>query len=115
LDTLREELLITMCTQYEVSLRSEEDVASRVSKKRDSSSLQTNTALSRAAFYQQRTENEGWVFSAVITEYHLSHLAWLMSPLDAQNLARTEILSSCHAAMRPPQAMWRRYIAESID
>jgi len=34
--------------------------------------LTTNTALSRAAFYQQRTENEGWVFSAVITEYHLS-------------------------------------------
>lgn len=74
--------------------------------------LTTNAALSRAAFHQQRNETTGWVFSAVITDYHLSHLAWLKSPLEAGDLARTEILSSCHAAMRPPQQTWRKYISE---
>jgi hypothetical protein len=74
--------------------------------------LTTNTALSRAAFHQQRAENEGWVFSAVITDYHLSHLAWLKSPIQSGDLARTEMLASCHAAMRPPQRVWRKYIAE---
>jgi len=74
--------------------------------------LTTNTALSRAAFHQQRAENQGWVFSSVITDYHLSHLAWLKSPMQSGDLARTEILSSCHAAMRPAQTVWRRYIAE---
>jgi hypothetical protein len=74
--------------------------------------LTTNTALSRAAFHQQRAENEGWVFSAVITDYHLSHLAWLKSPMQSGDLARTEILASCHAAMRPPQSVWRKYITE---
>ena len=74
--------------------------------------LTTNTALSRAAFQQQRQENSGWVFSAVITDYHLSHLTWLKCPGEAGELARTELLSSCYAAMRPPQLVWRKYLAE---
>jgi cation transport ATPase len=32
--------------------------------------------------------------------------------MDSGNLARTELLSSCYAAMRPPQAIWRRYLVE---
>ena len=75
--------------------------------------LTTNSALSRAAFNQQRAENGGWLFSTVITDYHLSHLAWLKSPMQSGDLARTEILSSCHAAMRPPQALWREYLTEA--
>lgn len=74
--------------------------------------LTTNAALSRAAFHEQRAESEGWVFSAVITDYHLSHLAWLKSPMDSGDLARTEILSSCYAAMHPPQSLWREYLTE---
>jgi len=75
--------------------------------------LTTNSALSRAAFRQQKSESAGWVFSAVITDFHLSHLTWLKSPIDAGDLARTELLSSCHAAMRPPQPVWRKYLAEA--
>jgi len=74
--------------------------------------LTTNTALSRAAFHQQRAETDGWVFSAVITDYHLSHLVWLKSPMQSGDLARNEILASCHAAMRPPQTVWRKYLTE---
>lgn len=86
----------------------------RISRIEDSAYvfITTNAALSRAAFHQQRAENEGWIFSSVITDYHLSHLAWLKSPLDAGELSRTEILSSCHAAMNPSQTVWRKYLAE---
>ena len=74
--------------------------------------LTTNTALSRAAFHQQKEENDGWVFSAVITDFHLSHLTWLKNPAQAGDLARTELLSSCYAAMHPPQNVWKAYLAE---
>ncbi len=72
----------------------------------------TNTTLSRAAYKQQRAEEQGWIFSAVITDFHLSHLTWLKAPIEAGELSRTELLSSCHAAMRPPQSVWRQYVIE---
>lgn len=72
----------------------------------------TNAALSRAAFNQLRAEKDGWVFSAVVTAFHLSHLVWLKSPMEAGDLARTELLSSCYAAMHPPQSFWRSYLQE---
>lgn len=74
--------------------------------------LTTNAALSRAAYNLQRAEGRSWVFSAVITDYHLSHLAWLKSPAQSGDLTRTEILASCHAAMRPPETLWRAFITE---
>jgi hypothetical protein len=74
--------------------------------------VSTNGALSRAAFHQGRKEGEGWIFSAVITDFHLSHLVWLISPSDSGDLARAEILSSCYAAMRPAQSVWKKYLAE---
>jgi hypothetical protein len=76
--------------------------------------LTTNAALSRAAFNYQRVTSEGWVFSAVVTDYHLSHLAWLKSPVDAGNLSRTEILASCYATMRPHESFWRRYVEDPM-
>ncbi|MBK1884411.1 hypothetical protein JIN85_18485 [Luteolibacter pohnpeiensis] len=74
--------------------------------------LTTNAALSRAAFSQQREENSGWVFSAVITDFHLSHLTWLKSPMESGDLSKTELLSNCYAAMHPPKKVWRSYLAE---
>jgi NAD(P)H-dependent FMN reductase len=74
--------------------------------------LTTNAALSRAAFNYERSNSEGWIFSAVVTDYHLSHLAWLKAPVDAGDLSRTEILASCYAAMRPHETFWGRYLEE---
>jgi len=74
--------------------------------------LTTNSALSRAAFYYERNNSSGWIFSAVVTDYHLSHLAWLKSPMEVQDLPRTEILANCYATMRPHESMWNRYLEE---
>jgi murein DD-endopeptidase MepM/ murein hydrolase activator NlpD len=74
--------------------------------------LTTNAALSRAAFNYERNNSDGWIFSAVVTDYHLSHLAWLKAPVDAGDLSRSEILASCYAAMRPRESFWGQYVAE---
>lgn len=74
--------------------------------------LTTNAALSRAAFNYEKSNSDGWFFSAVVTDYHLSHLAWLKSPMEVPDLPRAEILASCYATMRPHQSFWNRYLAE---
>jgi len=74
--------------------------------------LTTNSALSRAAFHYQRNNSRGWIFSAVVTDYHLSHLVWLKSPMQAADLSRAEILANCYATMRPNESMWNRYLSE---
>ena len=74
--------------------------------------LTTNSALSRAVFNFQRKNSDGWISSAVVTDYHLSHLAWLKSPMEVPDLPRAEILATCYAAMKPPESVWNRYIDE---
>jgi len=73
--------------------------------------LTTNVALSRAAYtHQCQDGGSQWSFSPVITHFHLSHLAWLKSPMQSGDLIRTDILSSCHAAMSPPVEVWRKFL-----
>jgi hypothetical protein len=74
--------------------------------------LTTNSALSRAAFYYERNNRKGWIFPAVVTDYHLSHLTWLKSPMEVQDLPRVEILANCYATMRPHESIWNRYLEE---
>jgi len=74
--------------------------------------LTTNSALSRAAFQYEKSLGKGWFFSTVVTDYHLSHLAWLKSPMQSPELPRAEILANCYATMRPPEAFWNRYLGE---
>jgi len=74
--------------------------------------LTTNAALSRAAFFYEKSTSAGWFFSAVVTDYHLSHLAWLKSPMEVPDLPRAEILASCYATMRPHESFWNRYLTE---
>ena len=74
--------------------------------------LTTNSALSRAAFQYELKNSRGWIFSAVVTDYHLSHLAWLKSPMEVQDLPRAEILANCYATMRPHESIWNRYLDE---
>ncbi len=74
--------------------------------------LTTNAALSRAAFFYEKHNSAGWFFSAVVTDYHLSHLAWLKSPMEVPDLPRAEILANCYATMRPHESFWNRYLVE---
>jgi NAD(P)H-dependent FMN reductase len=74
--------------------------------------LTTNAALSRAAFNYEKKNSSSWFFSAVVTDYHLSHLAWLKSPMEVPDLPRAEILASCYATMKPPKSLWDRYLTE---
>ncbi len=74
--------------------------------------LTTNAALSRAAFYYEKSNSNGWFFSAVVTDFHLSHLAWLKSPMEVPDLPRAEILANCYATMRPHESFWNRYLSE---
>ena len=75
--------------------------------------LTTNSALSRAAFSYERKNSDGWIFSPVVTDFHLSHLVWLKSPMAASDLSRTEILANCYATMKPDASIWNRLLVES--
>ena len=74
--------------------------------------LTTNSGLSRAAFRYARQSSSGWIFSSVVTDFHLSHLVWLKLPVAVSDQTEVEILASCYAAMKPSEAVWNRYLEE---
>lgn len=58
------------------------------------------------------TQKAGGFFSAVVTDFHLSHLAWLKSPMEAADLATMELLATCYAVMRPREGFWSQFLNE---
>lgn len=74
--------------------------------------LTTNTGLSRAAFNYERRNAKGWIFSAVVTDYHLSHLAWLKLPIQSDDLSQLEILANCYGTMKLNEKVWEQYLTE---
>src|SRR5829696_6125248 len=39
-------------------------------------------------------------------------IAWLMSPVQAADLPRRQVIATSYAALSPPDAMWRKYLSE---
>ena len=74
----------------------------------------TNAALVRAvASYGKREEGmSSRGISPAITDYSLSNLAWLKSPVQS-DWPQKEVLALCHAALSPTESVWRKYVAET--
>jgi hypothetical protein len=47
-----------------------------------------------------------------ITDYSLGNLLWLKNPTKAPDLPQKLILADAYAAMQPPDALWKGYLAE---
>lgn len=72
----------------------------------------TNTALVRVGkdffgdIYGERA------VPVCMSDSALAALAWLMNPTQAPDLPRGQIIATSYAALNPPDAIWRRYLAE---
>ncbi len=64
---------------------------------------------SRAFF--QADAPEGSV-ALCITDYSLGNLLWLKNPTQAPDLPQKLLLADAYAAMQPPDALWKAYLAE---
>lgn len=72
----------------------------------------TNTALVRVGkeFFAGIYGERGVPVS--MSDSALAALAWLMNPTQAPDLPRRQIVATSYAALNPPDAIWRKYLAE---
>lgn len=72
----------------------------------------SNLPLCRAAqgFFREAQGRAG--FPLCILDSRLASLAWLMNPIQGADLPRKQIIATAYAALNPPEAIWRKYLAE---
>jgi hypothetical protein len=72
----------------------------------------TNSGLARLArAYYQPEVPEGAV-ALCSTDYALGNLLWLKNPTRAPNLPTQRLIADAYAALQPPDALWKVYLAE---
>jgi hypothetical protein len=72
----------------------------------------TNVELARAANYFLSEPDHEASVQACITDYALTNILWLKNPLKAPSLPMSRIIADCYAALRPSDALLRRYLEE---
>ena len=72
----------------------------------------TNAALARVAYEYGKDFESSREVSSVISDFSLANMAWLKAPLQAPDLPRLELIAMCHAAMKPREALWSKYVTE---
>ena len=72
----------------------------------------SNLPLCRVAhgFFKEAQGRAG--FPLCILDSRLASLAWLMNPTQGADLPRKQIIATAYAALNPPEAVWRKYLAE---
>ncbi len=71
-----------------------------------------NTNLIKAAREYFNTEYERTTVPLAIRDDVLTTIVWLKQPMSAVDLPRTMIIADCFAAMKPPDRLWKIYLAE---
>lgn len=74
--------------------------------------LTSNGGFAQAAWVYGRTHLASQHVSTVITDFSLANLAWLKTPVEADNVPITQMLAFSYAALRPPDDLWRKYLLE---
>ena len=72
----------------------------------------TNSGFAQAAWLYGKEHTASHHVSTVITDFSLANLAWLKTPMETEDIPITQILAYSYAALRPPDALWQKYIAE---
>jgi hypothetical protein len=72
----------------------------------------TNSPLARGIrlFFAEHYGAQG--VPLCFLDHHFGTLLWLKKPTAAPELPRDLLISSCYAALNPPDALWHRYITE---
>jgi hypothetical protein len=74
--------------------------------------VSNNDSLAHFAYHYGRNMTPPVRTSLVITDFSLANVAWLKAPMARPELPRMEILALCYAALKPPEALWAKYVAE---
>lgn len=69
-----------------------------------------NAGLARAAYAYGRRHEESSELSTAITDFSLTNLLWLKSPVDYIEVPRAMIAANCFAALRPTEQFWAHFL-----
>jgi hypothetical protein len=74
--------------------------------------LTNNAAFARAAYSYGQKYEEFKQVSPVITDFSLTNIVWLKSPLKHADLPVRLLLTHCYSVLKPSQALWKRFVDE---
>ena len=72
----------------------------------------SNGKFAEASWHYGRSHFSSRHVSPVIADFSLANMAWLKTPVEADSVPITQLLAFSYAALRPPEQLWRRYLAE---
>jgi len=72
----------------------------------------TNSAFARAAYSYGHRYKEFQGVSPVITDFSLTNIVWLKSPIDFAGLPGKILAANCYAAMKPSDELWTAFLEE---
>lgn len=74
--------------------------------------VSTNVDLARATRNFFQSESSPGAAALCITDYALGNILWLKNPTKAPELPQKRLIADAYAAMQPPEALWKQYLAE---
>jgi hypothetical protein len=74
--------------------------------------LTTNSAFARAAYSYGWKHEEFKKVSPVVTDFSLTNIVWLKSPLKHPDIPTRILLTNCYSVLKPSEALWRRFLQE---
>lgn len=74
--------------------------------------MTTNIALARAAYTYGKQHEESREVSTVITDFSLTNILWIKSPMRQPDLPKRLITASCFSVLRPSEKLWSKFILE---
>lgn len=75
-------------------------------------SVTTNSALCRAAFSYGKRFKEFKKISPIITDFSLTNIIWLKSPMNYVDIPKKILIAACYAAMKPTNELWTAFVME---
>jgi hypothetical protein len=73
-----------------------------------------NSGLAQAAFSYGRNHEELRQVSPVITDFSLTNIIWLKSPLSHPNIPQRLLLANCYSVLKPTEELWNNFL-EQVD
>ena len=71
-----------------------------------------NAAFARAAYSYGMNHEEFKSVSPIITDFSLTNILWLKSPMESIDLPKHLMIANCYAALRPSDKLWSVFLNE---
>ncbi len=71
-----------------------------------------NHALARAAYAYGKDHQSSRELSTIITDFSLTNLLWLKSPVEYSDIPRRMVTANCFAALHPSEEFWSVFLSQ---